>query len=189
MESACGVKSTGVDIRLLVIESVLRSRLHPVGMLLTTIGMTSISKVGYIRSNLDKLHAYDPEIDRTFHRLIRSPRSSKVANSSHRSRAFASDSTILKSNSGDFDSNIANSYSNFGDNVGNNNKTLKELATPDVMYNLGVFDIQSLNKLNHISLSEDPHKHLKESLHQDEGIPLLLGWRCQGLVVPTTNIF
>ncbi|RDY08766.1 hypothetical protein CR513_06973, partial [Mucuna pruriens] len=59
------------------------------------------------RSNLDKLHTYDLEIDRTFHRLIRSPRISEVANNSHRSSAFTYFS-VPEPNSGDFDSNIAN---------------------------------------------------------------------------------
>ncbi|RDX73313.1 hypothetical protein CR513_47106, partial [Mucuna pruriens] len=98
-------------------------------------------------SYLGKLYAYDPKINRTFHRLIRSSKSSKVTNSSLNNSVFASDSP----NSVDFDYDIANSNSHFGifiskfilDNMTDNNRTLKELATSDVM-------------------CEDPHKHLKE---------------------------
>ncbi|RDX96886.1 Retrovirus-related Pol polyprotein from transposon opus, partial [Mucuna pruriens] len=96
------------------------------------------------------LYAYDLEIDRTFRRLIRSPRNSKVANNSHNGSAFAYVSAILKSDNtyfdsdlanSDFDSDLANSDFDFGldtskfslYNMTYNNRTLKELATPDIM--------------------------------------------------------
>ncbi|RDX89732.1 hypothetical protein CR513_28509, partial [Mucuna pruriens] len=67
------------------------------------------------RSNPDKLHACDSEIDRTFHKLLRSLRSSEIVNSSsHKSNVFASDFGILIFNIVDFDFNIANSNSDFG---------------------------------------------------------------------------
>ncbi|RDX64307.1 hypothetical protein CR513_57148, partial [Mucuna pruriens] len=83
-------------------------------------------------SNPSKLHAYDQEIDRTFHKLIRSFRSSEVTNCSLNSSVFASDFA----NSFDFDYDIANFDSNFGiciskfslDNMVDNNRTLKELT-------------------------------------------------------------
>ncbi|RDX85537.1 hypothetical protein CR513_33265, partial [Mucuna pruriens] len=103
--------------------------------------------------NPGKFHAYDPEIDSIFHRLIRSPRSSEVY-------AFASDSTSISfafdyANIVDNDYDITNSDSDFGicisklslDNMIHNNKTLKELATPDIMCQ---------------PWCEDPHKYLKE---------------------------
>ncbi|RDX80846.1 hypothetical protein CR513_38549, partial [Mucuna pruriens] len=97
-----------------------------------------------IRSNPSKLHAYDPEIDMTYHRLIRSPRSSEVANNSHNDSIFAPDFAILKSNNADFDSDLANSNFDFGvdiskfslDNMDDNNQILKELATPNIMCQL-----------------------------------------------------
>ncbi|RDX94573.1 hypothetical protein CR513_23033, partial [Mucuna pruriens] len=121
-----------------------------------------------------------------------SPKSSEVSNSSnHKSSDFTSDSSVFISNNGDFDSDITNSNSSFGvcisqfslDNMVDNNRTLKELATPDAMYQ---------------PWCEDRH----------EGIPLLPRWSCQvspyttkikgnlcvdsnyhqGLVVPTTSI-
>ncbi|RDY03174.1 hypothetical protein CR513_13283, partial [Mucuna pruriens] len=135
-------------------------------------------------SNPDKLHAYDVEIDKTFHKLI----------SSHRSSAFAFDSSILKSDSDDFDSNAnfnfghTNSNSDFGvcisqfslDNMTNNNRTLNKLATAN-------FGLIHLLPKYHGLVGEDPYKNLKEfhvmcftmrphgipELHQDEGIPFL----------------
>ncbi|RDX73737.1 hypothetical protein CR513_46603, partial [Mucuna pruriens] len=94
---------------------------------------------------------------RTFHRLIRSPRSSEVANNNHNGSAFASDSTVLKSDNADFDYDPTNSNFDLGvyiskfslDNMVDNYMTLKELATPDIIY-------------QPYFISEDPHKQLKE---------------------------
>ncbi|RDX98822.1 hypothetical protein CR513_18210, partial [Mucuna pruriens] len=114
-------------------------------------------------SNLDIFHTY-LEIDRTFHRLVRSPRSSEVANSSSiNNNDFASNYGVLIFDSANFDSNLANFDSNLGvciskfslDNMANNNRTLKELATS----NFGL--IHLLPKL-HGLVGEDPHKYLKE---------------------------
>ncbi|RDX95743.1 hypothetical protein CR513_21686, partial [Mucuna pruriens] len=111
-------------------------------------------------SNPGKLHAYDPKIDKTFHKLIRSHRSSEVANSSHKSSAFASDYGILKSNSGDFDFDIANSNSNL-DVV----YQLWCIRYPEFKqaqsYELKFGVIHLLPKF-HGLVGEDPRKHLKE---------------------------
>ncbi|RDX98845.1 hypothetical protein CR513_18178, partial [Mucuna pruriens] len=70
-----------------------------------------------IISNPSKLHAYDPKIDRIFHRLLRNPRC-KI----------------------DRDYEITNSDFGVGisqfrlDNMANNDKTLKELTTLDIIY-------------------------------------------------------
>ncbi|RDX82236.1 hypothetical protein CR513_36996, partial [Mucuna pruriens] len=61
--------------------------------------------------------------DRTFHKLIRSPRSSEVANNSHNGSAFAFDSAIFGVDTFKFSL----------DNMADNNRTLKELATSDIM--------------------------------------------------------
>ncbi|RDY14630.1 hypothetical protein CR513_00282, partial [Mucuna pruriens] len=74
-----------------------------------------------LRSNPGKLHAYDPEIDKAFHSI-----------------AFASDPT----NNANCDSDITNFDSDVGicisqlslDNMANNDRTLKELATLDITY-------------------------------------------------------
>ncbi|RDX68670.1 hypothetical protein CR513_52314, partial [Mucuna pruriens] len=124
------------------------------------------------RFDLGKLHAYDPKIDRIFHRLIRSPRTSEVANSSHNSSVIASDFGVLKSDIGDFDFDYGttNSDSDFG--VG-----LKELATPDIMCQPWCIRFPKLDQaqsyetrfgLTHLVPKfhglpdEDPYKHLKE---------------------------
>ncbi|RDX72225.1 hypothetical protein CR513_48318, partial [Mucuna pruriens] len=74
-------------------------------------------------SNLDKLHVYDPEIDSIFHRLIRSPRSSEVANSRLNSSVFAYDSTNSAfasdhTNNANFVSHLANSSSSSDSDFG-----------------------------------------------------------------------
>ncbi|RDX78319.1 hypothetical protein CR513_41420, partial [Mucuna pruriens] len=92
----------------------------------------------------------DLEIDRTFHRLLRSPRSRKLVNSSSlNSCAIASniansgsDFDFDHASSVDYDFDIAISNSHFGicisqfslDNMDNNDRTLKERTTPDIMH-------------------------------------------------------
>ncbi|RDY01997.1 hypothetical protein CR513_14600, partial [Mucuna pruriens] len=102
--------------------------------------------------------------------------------------AYGSDSIVLKSNNADFDSNPANFDSdptNLGvciskfslDDMADNNRTLKELATHDIMcqpwcirypefeqaqsYELKSRLIHLLPKFHGLA-GEDPHKHLKE---------------------------
>ncbi|RDX83468.1 hypothetical protein CR513_35609, partial [Mucuna pruriens] len=106
-------------------------------------------------SNLGKLYAYDLEIDKTIHRLIRSPRSSVFA---YDFGFFKSD--IVNSNSDlgvpNLDFGVCTSQSSV-DNMDDNNNTLKELITP----NYGL--IHLLPKF-HDFVGEDSHKHLKEFL-------------------------
>ncbi|RDX97253.1 hypothetical protein CR513_19993, partial [Mucuna pruriens] len=95
-------------------------------------------------SNLGKLHVYYAKIDKTFHKLIRSPKNSEVASNSHMSSDFASNFDIANSNSditnSNFDLGVPNpdfaiSISQFSmDNMVNNTRTLKESGTVDVMY-------------------------------------------------------
>ncbi|RDY09949.1 hypothetical protein CR513_05605, partial [Mucuna pruriens] len=140
------------------------------------------------RSNIGNLHAYDPEIDRTFHKFLRNYRSNEVANSSSNlncsvfasnfvSGSFASDSTssacasdLDNSSDSNFDlcSSGVGSDSNFGvsisqfslDNMEDNDRTLKELATSDsdeLKFGL----IYLLPKFHGLE-GEDLHNHLKE---------------------------
>ncbi|RDX98287.1 hypothetical protein CR513_18809, partial [Mucuna pruriens] len=128
-----------------------------VGRVLTRSLLVELDSIS-ARSNIGKLHAYDPEIDRTNHKLIRSLRSSEVANSSHShtSSVFASDSTILKFNGAGLDFDLADSDSSLGlcilkfslDNIADNNSTLKELTIPYIILR--------------VNLGDDPQKHLKE---------------------------
>ncbi|RDX91565.1 hypothetical protein CR513_26435, partial [Mucuna pruriens] len=100
--------------------------------------------------------------DRIFHRLIRSPKSSEVANSSHNSSAFAFDSTILKFNNTDFDYDPTNSDSDISvciskfslDNMANN---YEQAQSYELKYGL----IDLLPKFHGLA-SEDPQSHLKE---------------------------
>ncbi|RDX76947.1 hypothetical protein CR513_42991, partial [Mucuna pruriens] len=126
------------------------------------------------------------KIDRTFHRLIRSLGNSEVANNSHNSSAFASAFAILKFDNVDFNYNITNSNSNLGicisnfsqDYMADNNRTLKELVTPDIMYQPWCIRYPELEQAQSYELKSrlihllpkfhgiaggDPHKQLKES--------------------------
>ena len=119
------------------------------------------------RSNPGELHAFDPEIERTIS-LIRTSRRRSLDASFVRDN-LASSSHIPVSefvaNNSDFVENMANPQ----------NRTLKELAAPDVNYqSLAIqypqldadFELKSglihlLPKFNGLA-GEDPHKHLKE---------------------------
>ncbi|RDX89972.1 hypothetical protein CR513_28225, partial [Mucuna pruriens] len=105
---------------------------------------------------------------------------------------------------------------NFAEQMENNDRTLKELATPDVVYQPWCIQYPQLEPAQTYELKsglihllpkfhglagEDPHKHLKEflvfcstgaiggteRLHQDEGIPILPGWSSKRLAVSTAN--
>ncbi|RDY00616.1 hypothetical protein CR513_16182, partial [Mucuna pruriens] len=109
------------------------------------------------RIYLSVLYAYNPEIDKTFYRLIRNHKSSEIVcitNNSH--SVFASNFSIPK-----FDIGVYVSHFSV-DNMANNNKTLKELTTLDVVYHPWCIRYPKLEKLKYMSLSEDTHEHLKE---------------------------
>ncbi|RDY01850.1 hypothetical protein CR513_14779, partial [Mucuna pruriens] len=105
-----------------------------------------------LKDNLGKLHAYNLEIDRTFHRLLRNSRSSEVVNSSIINSSvfafdFVSSSFVSNSTSSAFASDHANSVDFYFD-----------LAQS---YELKSGLIQLLPKF-HGLVGEDPHKNLKE---------------------------
>ncbi|RDX62379.1 hypothetical protein CR513_59302, partial [Mucuna pruriens] len=122
------------------------------------------------RSSSEPLHAFDPEIERTLHRL-RKTRHTITPDSS------SSDSIWNSENS-----HFTTDESNFSEHqkVGsmeNNDRTLKELATSDVVYQpwciqcpprepAQSYELKSnlihlLPKFHGLA-GEDPHKHLKE---------------------------
>ncbi|KAK7359569.1 hypothetical protein VNO77_01530 [Canavalia gladiata] len=126
------------------------------------------------RSNPENLYAYDPEIDRTFHHLKRA----------HRKHSFSNNQ---ESNSSDFSSLNFDSFKYSAKNMAD--RTLKELAAPDVAYQPlciqypdvdAPFELKSglihlLPKFHGLA-GEDPHKHLKEfhivcSTMRPQGIP------------------
>ncbi|RDY11444.1 hypothetical protein CR513_03889, partial [Mucuna pruriens] len=139
------------------------------------------------RSGLGNLHAYDPEIDRTFCRLRNSRSNEEYLCISN--PANSADSNFdLGSFGASSDSNFGVTISQFGlDNMENNDKTLKELATPDVMYQPWClqypgseqswsYELKLATPDFHGLAGEDPHKHLKEfhamcSTMRPHGIP------------------
>jgi len=132
------------------------------------------------RSKSGDLHPYDLEIDKTFHRLSRNNRSRSVV--VHVSVVFDSNvvhTKFIVDSISDFVSEpvfIAfDSKKNSVDITVDNNQTLKELATPDVVYQPWCiqypetkvsYELQSglihLLLMFHGLVGEDPHKHLKE---------------------------
>ncbi|RDX98289.1 hypothetical protein CR513_18811, partial [Mucuna pruriens] len=108
--------------------------------------------------------------------MVLNHRSNEVVNSSHKSSVFASDSSIFISNSADFDFNNAIFILIFGvdtsqfslDTMDDTNKTLKELATPDVLCQPWCIQYPELEQALSYELKfhglvcKDPHKHLKE---------------------------
>ncbi|RDX78577.1 hypothetical protein CR513_41130, partial [Mucuna pruriens] len=160
------------------------------------------------RSDFGNLHAYDPKIDRTLYRLRNSGSNEVVNNSSLNCSVFASDcvgSSFASDSANNIDSNSdlgifgTGSASNFGVsislfglyNVENNDRTLKELTTPDVMYQPWCIQYPELEQAQSYELKsrlihllpkfyclvgEDPYKHLKEfhvvcSTMRPNGIP------------------
>ncbi|RDX85937.1 hypothetical protein CR513_32808, partial [Mucuna pruriens] len=113
------------------------------------------------RSSSNNLHAFDPKIDRTLHRL-RNVRNADVGDNDSFISVFDSVNNTFTTDNFDFsefssfdinsDSNIVVNTSHKLDPMENNDRTLKELATSDCCTSLGAFDIRS----------EDPHKHLKK---------------------------
>ncbi|RDX74876.1 hypothetical protein CR513_45310, partial [Mucuna pruriens] len=123
-------------------------------------------------SSTDPLYDLDPEIDLTLRRL-RKARNIVVSNSSNSVSSSDNSSPIT---------NIYNfvefsSIDSFAEHMENNDRTLKELATPDVVYQPWCIQYPQLEPAQTYELKsglvdllpkfyglagEDPHKHLKE---------------------------
>ncbi|RDX69855.1 hypothetical protein CR513_50979, partial [Mucuna pruriens] len=148
------------------------------------------------KSSAGPLHVLDPNIEITLRRL-RKGRNTIVCNSN----SSNSDNIVFVTN--DFDSSECsssniNSNCNFGlsnfkepNPMENNDRTLKELATPDVVYQPWCIQYPQLEPTQSYELEsgliyllpkfhgpagEDPHKHLKEfhvvcSTMRPQGIP------------------
>ncbi|RDY05194.1 hypothetical protein CR513_10976, partial [Mucuna pruriens] len=115
------------------------------------------------RSSYDPLYDLDPEIEITLRRL-RKARNIVVSNSFNSVSSFDISSLITNTS----DSIEYSSTSNFAEQMENNDRTLKELATPDYpqpepaqIYELKSGLIHLLPKFHDLA-REDPHKHLKE---------------------------
>ncbi|RDX95350.1 hypothetical protein CR513_22147, partial [Mucuna pruriens] len=120
------------------------------------------------RSSSSNLHAYDFEIDRTLYGLINSSSNEVINNNSLNCSVSASNPANNVDFNFDLGSSNTGSDFNFGvsisqvglDNMENNDRTLKELATPNF----------------HGLVGEDPHKRLKEfhvvcSTMRPHGVP------------------
>ncbi|RDX65178.1 hypothetical protein CR513_56181, partial [Mucuna pruriens] len=131
------------------------------------------------RSSTDPLYELDSEIELTLRRL-RKVRKTVVNNSSI-------SSSVINSNQFPTDNSIS-SFSHFAEprQMENNDRTLKELATPNVpaqTYELKSGLIHLLPKF-HGLVGKDPHKHLKE-FH----VVCSTMRPYKGLAVPSANTF
>ncbi|RDY10499.1 hypothetical protein CR513_04972, partial [Mucuna pruriens] len=142
----------------------------------TIIKLAPLPGTQVLLSSTDPLYAFDPEIELTLRRL-RKIRNAAVNISS--SIDFVADSNQF------YTDNFVSSSNVFAEpgQMENNDRTLKELATPDVektpqtpkripcdlFYNEAVGDIGGL--------------------YQDEGVPVLPGWSSKRLDVPSASTF
>ncbi|RDX89981.1 hypothetical protein CR513_28205, partial [Mucuna pruriens] len=124
-------------------------------------------------SSSDPLYDLDPEIEITLRRL-RKTRNIVVSNSSN----FVSSSdnnSLVTNNSDSVEYKITNNFEE-SDQIENNDRTMKELATPDVVYQPWCIQYPQLEPAQtyelksglihllpkfHGLVGEDPHKHLK----------------------------
>ncbi|RDX92527.1 hypothetical protein CR513_25329, partial [Mucuna pruriens] len=120
------------------------------------------------KSSTDPLYAFDPEIEKTLRRLRRTRNlivnNSRSSDSAIDSDQFCTDNSVASSNV----------FTRPGQ-MENHDKTLKELATPDMTYELKSGLIHLWPKFHGLT-REDPHKHLKEfhvvcSTMRPQGIP------------------
>ncbi|RDY07604.1 hypothetical protein CR513_08259, partial [Mucuna pruriens] len=136
------------------------------------------------RSSTDPLYAFDPEIELTLRRIRKNKNT--IINTSSNSD-YVHDSNLLSTNTLVSRSNI---FTEPGQ-MENNDKTLKELATLDVVYQPWCIQYPQLEPAQTYELKyglihllpkfhglagEDPHKHLKEfhvvcSTMRPQGIP------------------
>ncbi|RDX82420.1 hypothetical protein CR513_36794, partial [Mucuna pruriens] len=129
------------------------------------------------RSSTDPLYDLDLEIELTL-RSLRKTRNIVVSNSSNCDSASSSDNSNSATNSSD--SVEYNSTNIFAKSVQmeNNDRTLKELATPDVVRRPPQTSERIPCGLFHNEAAGDTKR-----LHQNAGVPILLGWSSEGLTV------
>ncbi|RDX75809.1 hypothetical protein CR513_44275, partial [Mucuna pruriens] len=133
------------------------------------------------RSSTDPLYAFDPEIEKTLRRLRRTR--NLIVNSSR------SSDSIIKSKQFCIDNSVASSniFAEPGQ-MENNDRTLKELATPDVVYQPWRRPSQAPQGIPR-SLFDDEAAGDTRGLYQNEGIPILPGWSCKRLAVSSASTF
>jgi len=147
------------------------------------------------RSNPGPLHSFDPEIDRTFHRCERIHRRSSIHALSSSSIDSMHSATVSQIDFSDSAFDISDSshtksvHFDIDTMANNNNRTLKELAAPDVNYQTLCIqypkvEVPFVLKTGLIHLlprfhglaGEDPHKYLKEfhiicAIMTPQGVP------------------
>ncbi|RDX89402.1 hypothetical protein CR513_28871, partial [Mucuna pruriens] len=136
------------------------------------------------RSSNDPLNELDPEIELTLRRL-RKDRNIVVSNSSNSDSVSSSDNNNSTTNSSDsIEYNSTNIFAESGQ-MKNNDRILKELATPDVVYQPWCIQRRPPQTFERIPCGLFHNEATVDTrrLHQDEGIPILLGWSSKGLVV------
>ncbi|RDY09468.1 hypothetical protein CR513_06151, partial [Mucuna pruriens] len=111
------------------------------------------------RSSIDPLYALDPEIDITLRRLRKTRNIVVNISSSSHSVIYSSQLSI------DTSASSSNIFAELGQ-MENNDRTLKELATLDVLEPAQTYELKSglihlLPKFHGLA-GVDPHKHLKE---------------------------
>ncbi|RDX80723.1 hypothetical protein CR513_38697, partial [Mucuna pruriens] len=151
-----------------------------------TMNFSPLLRLCMTRSSSNNLHAFDPEIDKTLHRL-RKVRSVDVGDSGSFIPVSDSVNNTFTSNNSDFaESNgfDTNSKPNITDNTSheleqmeNNDRILKELAMPNVLYQPWCIQYLQLEQTQsyelksrlihllpkfHSLVGEDRYKHLKE---------------------------
>ncbi|RDY00164.1 hypothetical protein CR513_16683, partial [Mucuna pruriens] len=150
------------------------------------------------RSSSEPLHAFDPEIERTLHRLRKARRTITLDSSSSNSIWNSENSNFTTDESISFEHQEARSMEN-------NDRTLKELATPNMVYQPWCIQCPPLEPAQSYKLKsslihllpefhglagEDPHKHLKEFhvvCSTMRLVPILPGWSCKRLAVSTAD--
>ncbi|RDX99126.1 hypothetical protein CR513_17868, partial [Mucuna pruriens] len=149
------------------------------------------------KSSTDPLYAFDPEIELTLRRL-RKIRNTIVNTSSGSDSAI--NSNLPSAEALVFSSNI---FAELGQ-MENNDKILKELATPDVVYQPWCIQYPQLEPAQTYELKRRPPQasdgipcgllHNEAAgyigrLHQNEGVPILSQRSSEGLAVSSANSF
>ncbi|RDX64479.1 hypothetical protein CR513_56959, partial [Mucuna pruriens] len=138
-------------------------------------------KVPLLNSS-DPLYDLDPEIEITLCRL-RKARNIVVSNGSN-SISSSDNNSPITNTSDSVEYSRTNNFSE-SEHMKNNDRTLKELATPDVAYQPLCIQRRSPQALEGIpcGLIHNEAAGDTERLHQNEGVPILPGWSCKGLPI------
>ncbi|RDY09841.1 hypothetical protein CR513_05730, partial [Mucuna pruriens] len=134
------------------------------------------------RSSSDPLYELDPKIEITLRRL-RKARNIVVSNSSNSVSSSDNSSPITNT----VDSVEYSSSNNFAEQMeSNNERTLKEPATPNVVYQPWRRPPQAVEGIP-CGLFHNEAVGDTTGLYQNEGVPILLGWSSKRLAVSTVS--